>query len=72
MTTVYMNRLDEIAVQTLIVHGEQDSLVSVHYAEEAHARIRSSQLSIISEAGHWPQREKPEEFYEVFSGFLAK
>ena len=70
MTTVYMDRLDEIAVPTLIVHGEQDGLVPVHYAEEANARIRGSQLSIIAEAGHWPQREKPEEFFEIVSGFL--
>jgi pimeloyl-ACP methyl ester carboxylesterase len=65
-----MDRLDEIDVPTLIVHGAQDNLVPINYAEQAHARIQESQLRIIADAGHWPQREKPEEFFEIVSSFL--
>jgi pimeloyl-ACP methyl ester carboxylesterase len=70
MTTIYMDRLYEIQVPTLIVHGAKDHLVPVKFAEEAHSRIQGSKLSIIPDAGHWPQREKPEEFYEIVSAFL--
>lgn len=37
MRTNYMERLEEIHVPTLIIHGEKDALVLLHYAEEAHA-----------------------------------
>ena len=70
MTTIYMDRLDEINLPILIVHGAKDNLVPVKFAEEAHSRIKDSQLSIIADAGHWPQREKPEEFYAIASAFL--
>lgn len=70
MTTVYMDRLAEIDQPTLIIHGADDNLVPLKDAEEAHARIRGSQLSIIPDAGHWPQREKPGEFYKHVSSFL--
>jgi pimeloyl-ACP methyl ester carboxylesterase len=70
MTTVYMEQLDEIQVPTLIVHGAQDNLVPPHCAKEAHSRIEGSQLSIIPDAGYWPQREKPEEFYNIVSTFI--
>lgn len=70
MTTIYMDQLDEIDVPTLIVHGAQDGLVPLKFAKEAHSRIQGSQLSIIEDSGHWPQREKPEEFYNIVSTFL--
>jgi pimeloyl-ACP methyl ester carboxylesterase len=72
MTTVYMDRLDEIQVPALIIHGAQDSLVPLHFAEEAHSRIQGSKLIVIPVTGHWPQREKPEEFYKIVSAFLEE
>ena len=72
MTTVYMDRLDEIRIPTLVVHGADDNLVPLKDAEEAHSRIRGSQFSILPDAGHWPQREKPGEFFELVSAFLNK
>ena len=65
-----MDRLDEINIPTLIIHGAQDNLVPLNFTEEAHSKIKGSQLSIIKDAGHWPQREKPDEFYEIVSNFL--
>lgn len=52
MTTVYMDRLYEIKIPTLVVHGAQDNLVPVLFTEEAHSSIKGSQLSIIKDAGH--------------------
>ena len=70
MTTVYMDRLDDIDTPILIVHGANDNLVPLKFAKEAHSRINRSSLSVIPDTGHWPQREKPEEFYEIVSNFL--
>ncbi|MGH2606065.1 MAG: alpha/beta fold hydrolase [Anaerolineales bacterium] len=68
--TVYMNRLHEIRIPTLLVHGTKDSLVPLRYAEEAHARISGSRLTVIPGAGHWAQRERPEVFLEAVSSFV--
>lgn len=70
LKTCYMDRLGEIAVPTLIVHGADDTAVPLRYAQEAAARIPHSQLAIIPQAGHWPPRERPEAFNAVLLAFL--
>lgn len=72
LRSVYMDRLHELNVPTLIIHGEKDGLVPLKYAQEAHQRIRGSRLYVIPECGHWPQREKPEEFNRVLLDFLLE
>jgi pimeloyl-ACP methyl ester carboxylesterase len=69
--TNYLPRFHEVAVPTLIVHGANDRLVPVAWAERAHAGIEGSQLHIIPECGHWPPREAPAEFNQVVARFLA-
>lgn len=71
MRTVYMDRLPEIRVPTLILHGAQDQLVPPRFAQEAHQKIEGSQLVMLENAGHWPQREQPEEFLKVVEKFLG-
>lgn len=71
MRTVYMDRLPEIRVPTLILHGAQDRLVPPRFALEAHKKIQESQLVMLEDAGHWPQREQPEKFLKVLTEFLG-
>jgi pimeloyl-ACP methyl ester carboxylesterase len=70
LRTVYVDRLGEIKAQTLIVHGAEDRLVPIAAARVAHDRIAGSQLHIIPGCGHWPQRERPDEFNEAIVSFL--
>jgi len=65
-----MDRLDAIAVPTLIVAGSADTLTPLKYGEYLKDRIPGAQLAVIPEAGHMMAREKPQEFYEVVSAFL--
>jgi pimeloyl-ACP methyl ester carboxylesterase len=69
--TVFVDRLREIRAPTLIVHGGEDKLVPVECARQAHRLIEGSELVVIPDCGHWPQREKPEEFNQVVAGFLV-
>jgi pimeloyl-ACP methyl ester carboxylesterase len=69
--TNYLNELGEITAPTLLVHGADDPFVKVALAERAHARIPHSQLAIIPRSGHWPPREKPDEFNQIVTQFLA-
>ena len=70
LRTVYLERLPEIKVPTLILHGQYDAAVPLACAEEAHQLIAGSQLEIIPDAGHWPQREKPQVFLNAVLEFL--
>jgi pimeloyl-ACP methyl ester carboxylesterase len=70
LKTVYIDRLNEIKIPTLIVHGEFDTGVPLACAREANRLIAGSKLEVIPGAGHWPQREKPVEFEKVIVPFL--
>lgn len=70
LRTNFTSRLHEITVPTLIVHGAQDTAVPLAYAQRAHTLIKNSELSIMQECKHWPQRERPEEFNRIVSNFL--
>jgi pimeloyl-ACP methyl ester carboxylesterase len=69
--TCYMDRLVEIQAPTLIIHGQQDQAVPLKYARQAQARIAGSRLEVLDNCGHWPQRDRPEEFNRLVSEFLA-
>ncbi|MFZ6020438.1 MAG: alpha/beta fold hydrolase, partial [Chloroflexota bacterium] len=70
LRTVFLDRLGEIEVETLFIHGENDRLVPLECAREANARLPGSRLEIIPACGHWPQREKPQDFNRILLNFL--
>ncbi len=70
LRTVYLDRLHEIHAPTLIVHGREDRGVPLACAEEAHLLIAGSRLHVMDGAGHWSQRENPDEFSRVVMEFL--
>jgi pimeloyl-ACP methyl ester carboxylesterase len=55
---------------TLIVWGEDDPLVPVRHAREAHERIHGSRLEVFPGAGHFPHLDQPVHFAEVLLDFL--
>jgi pimeloyl-ACP methyl ester carboxylesterase len=67
----FINRLYEIQNPTLIIHGEQDKAVPLRYAQQAHQLIKGSQLAVMQNCRHWPQREEPKEFLQIVTNFLA-
>jgi len=58
------------ALPTLIVWGEQDTIIPVAHAYAAHEAIPHSRLVVIAEAGHFPHVETPERFLEALLDFL--
>ncbi|MBN1431057.1 MAG: alpha/beta hydrolase [Anaerolineae bacterium] len=72
LKTCYMPRLGEIKAPILIVHGTADIGVPVKYAREAAERIPNAHLHIIEGAGHWTQRDYPEEVNRVIIDFLKE
>jgi len=56
----------------LIVWGENDPIIPVDHAREAHAQLPSSHLEIFEDTGHVPQLERPGRFIAVLERFLAE
>jgi pimeloyl-ACP methyl ester carboxylesterase len=71
LRTCLMDRLGEIRCPTLIIQGEKDSLVPITAAREAAGRIPGARLAVIQGAGHWPMREKPQEFNQLLVDFFT-
>ena len=63
-------QLSSISQETLLIWGEQDNYFSVSQAEDAHKSIPRSQIYIISNSGHIPFYDQPEEFNNVIMRFL--
>lgn len=70
--TNFADRLDEIDVPTLLVHGESDPLFPVAWARRAASLIPDSELVVFEHCGHWPTREHPERFDATLLGFLRE
>ncbi len=69
-------RLDEVisqlSVPTLIVWGEQDEMIPLSVGRNLHRLIPGSKLEVISQCGHLPELEKPEELVQCVLEFLAE
>ena len=72
MRTDFSDRLGEITAPTLIIHGAHDPAVPVAWAYRVHRCLPNSELRVFDGCGHWPPRERPEEFNRVVEGFLSR
>lgn len=70
LRTNYMDRLHEINALTCFIHGEKDALVPLADATDAAQRVPNAQLQVMHNCGHWPQRERPDEFNRIINEFL--
>jgi pimeloyl-ACP methyl ester carboxylesterase len=70
--TCYLDRLPELRIPTLLLHGDRDRLVPVGWALKAAHRIPRSRLVVLRGCGHWVPRERPEEFHRELLTFLVE
>jgi pimeloyl-ACP methyl ester carboxylesterase len=56
---------------TLIVWGEQDSIIPVTHGRAAHEAMPGSRLELFAGAGHMPHHADPERFAAVLANFCA-
>lgn len=67
----YGERLDEIAVPTLILWGAEDQVTPVYNARTFHERIPDSRLEIFEDVGHLTMAEAPERTAAAIDAFLS-
>ena len=70
-TNDLLDRLKRVDTPTFLVHGANDKLVPLRWATKAHRLIPASHIHVLEYCGHWPQRERPDEFTQVVSRFLS-
>ena len=63
-------QLPTVLVPTLIIHGDFDP-IPLKSSEYLHEQIPKSQIVIITEAGHFPFIEQPEQFVTALRTFLS-
>ncbi|WP_225804079.1 alpha/beta fold hydrolase [Streptomyces sp. NK15101] len=66
----YRETLAAVAVPALVVVGRDDTYTPVADAEEMHALLPHSTLTVIERAAHLPNLERPEEFDAALDAFL--
>lgn len=60
------------SLPVLIVWGENDPIIPVEHAREAHAALPDSRLEIFEDTGHVPMLERPGRFIAALERFLAE
>jgi pimeloyl-ACP methyl ester carboxylesterase len=65
-----MELIKKITAPTLILWGAEDARISPEFAYEFHQRIKTSDLRIYPNTGHWPQEENPLKTAEDVRAFL--
>lgn len=70
MKTNWSERLPEITIPVLVIHGTHDIGVPLKYAQRAAERLPNARLEIIENAGHWTQRDYPGKVNKLILDFL--
>jgi 3-oxoadipate enol-lactonase len=66
------DRLGEIRMPALVIHGELDSAVGIAQAETLASGIKGADLVRVQETGHTPPVEAPDVVNEALAGFLGR
>lgn len=64
------DRITDLQAPTLIIWGEQDTIVPVNLGHALHQQVSGSQFVLIKSAAHVPMWENPEEFNRVALSYL--
>lgn len=67
LTSIDYSKID---LQCLILHGDDDHVITVGAAHELNRKIRGSEVKTYKECGHLILAEKPTELYKDVLGFL--
>ena len=68
---VMAERLNELAMPTMLFWGANDEIIPVKHARRAAQAIPGAELHVFEKCGHWPQMERTEEFNRLMLGFLS-
>jgi len=67
-----LDRLDAVAVPTLVVFGASDRIVTPAYGQAVARAIAGAEFAVIADAGHLPHLEAPEATWAVVDPFVNR
>ena len=67
-----LNRLSALESPLLAVWGEEDLVIPPIAEDDVRRVAPDSTIHVLSECGHWPHMEKPEEFNKILTDFLSQ
>ena len=70
LKTNYADKLTELRVPTLLLHGTKDLVVPARRAKRAANLVPNVELELLRGCGHWVPREMPDRFVNVLRTFL--
>ncbi len=70
--TDFSDRLDVLAVPTLLLHGAHDEVFPHRWSERAAARIPDSEFHLLTECAHWAPRERPAAVIDLIREFVPQ
>jgi pimeloyl-ACP methyl ester carboxylesterase len=66
-----VERLAEITMPTLVITGDDDRIVPTEQSLRLAGELPNAELQVIEQSGHLPHEEKPVEFMQAVTKFLA-
>ena len=69
---LYLEGIRRLEVPTLLVWGQNDTVVPLRTAQRLQSDLKTCVLEVINSCGHVPQQERPEEFIRVVQEYLDK
>ena len=63
--------IKDVNLEVLVITGDNDTVVATEDSIRLSEELPNATLEIISNTGHLPNEEKPEEFAQIVSGFLS-
>ena len=63
-------KLPQVRVPTLFVHGAHDTIFPLRYVRDAFNLVPGSRVKIFDQCGHCPHIERAVEFNETVAEFL--
>jgi pimeloyl-ACP methyl ester carboxylesterase len=67
----YEDRLKELHVPTLIIHGREDQVIPLISSQKLLQTLDTAQLHVFGHCGHWTQIEHPAAFNRLVRDFLT-
>jgi 2-hydroxymuconate-semialdehyde hydrolase len=68
----YEDRLKELHVPTLIIHGREDQVIPLISSQKLLQTLDTAQLHVFGHCGHWTQIEHPAAFNRLVRDFLTE
>jgi pimeloyl-ACP methyl ester carboxylesterase len=70
--TDFTDRVDELDIPTLVLHGEHDEVFPHRWSERATAHLPDAEFRLLADCAHWAPRERPDTVVDLVGEFVPR